>query len=222
MSNRRRIGVSAATTEAARRQLMQPVPCWEKVWVTPENSSVNSTLKVFKWVKTDKIQQFNDEENEADEPLAPLPDADDVEVIDADDDDEKDENVVTNVAPTPAEPDTALPETQEVEESQTQEEQPIQLTLQSTETDLTADLTMDDATGVLDDALKPMDVNMDVEDSGLKINEDGGMELDMSGFGPDGLDLEGGDLSQLEQDDAIMGGAMMDDTVDPFSAPLDS
>ncbi len=59
MSNRRRVGVSAATTEAARRQLMQPVPCWEKIWVTPENSSVNSTLKVFKWVKTDKIQVCN-------------------------------------------------------------------------------------------------------------------------------------------------------------------
>lgn len=35
---------------------MQPVPCWEKVWVSPDNASAGSTLKVFKWVKTDKKQ----------------------------------------------------------------------------------------------------------------------------------------------------------------------
>ena len=57
MATRRRIGVSAATTEAARRQLMQPVSCWEKVWVVPSiPSGSSSTLKVYKWVKTEKIQ----------------------------------------------------------------------------------------------------------------------------------------------------------------------
>lgn len=57
MSTRRRIGVSLATTEAARRALMQPVPCWEKVWETPENIVPgSSTLKVYKWVKTDRQQ----------------------------------------------------------------------------------------------------------------------------------------------------------------------
>jgi len=56
MALRRRIGISTATTEAARRQLMQPVPCWEKVWVVPEKAAPGSTLKVFKWVKTDKVQ----------------------------------------------------------------------------------------------------------------------------------------------------------------------
>ena len=35
---------------------MQPVPCWEKVWVLPENAPVNSTFKVYKWVKTEKRQ----------------------------------------------------------------------------------------------------------------------------------------------------------------------
>lgn len=55
MATKRRIGVSAATTEAARRQLMQPVPCWEKVWAVPSIPS-GSTLKVYKWVKTEKIQ----------------------------------------------------------------------------------------------------------------------------------------------------------------------
>jgi hypothetical protein len=35
---------------------MQPVPCWEKVWVVPEKAAPGSTLKVLKWVKTDKVQ----------------------------------------------------------------------------------------------------------------------------------------------------------------------
>lgn len=57
MATRRRIGVSAATTEAARRQLMQPVPCWEKVWIAPNSITPgSSTLKVYKWVKTEKVQ----------------------------------------------------------------------------------------------------------------------------------------------------------------------
>ena len=56
MALRRRIGISTATTEAARRQLMQPVPCWEKVWVIPEKAAPGSTLRVLKWVKIDKVQ----------------------------------------------------------------------------------------------------------------------------------------------------------------------
>src|SRR5438309_3521745 len=106
MATRRRIGVSIASTEAARRQLMQPVPCWEKVWVT--SSIGSSSLKVYKWVKTEKVQvsisklwsssvcthiyiyckQFDDEEGEADEPLAPLPD--EPEVVDGDEDEQED------------------------------------------------------------------------------------------------------------------------------------
>jgi len=35
---------------------MQPVPCWEKVWVVPEKAAPGCTLKVLKWVKTDKVQ----------------------------------------------------------------------------------------------------------------------------------------------------------------------
>lgn len=55
MATRRRIGVSAASTEAARRQLMQPVSCWERSWVTPENVP-NISFKVRKWARTDKQQ----------------------------------------------------------------------------------------------------------------------------------------------------------------------
>jgi hypothetical protein len=55
MATRRRIGVSVASTEAARRQLMQPVSCWERTWVTPENIP-NISIKVRKWTRTDKPQ----------------------------------------------------------------------------------------------------------------------------------------------------------------------
>ena len=48
--------IGAATSESARRQLMQPVPCWEKMWVIPESAAPGSTLKVLRWVKTDKKQ----------------------------------------------------------------------------------------------------------------------------------------------------------------------
>ena len=56
MSTRRRVGFSNNTSEASRRQLMQPVPCWEKVWTLPENAPLGTTLKVFRWVKTEKKQ----------------------------------------------------------------------------------------------------------------------------------------------------------------------
>lgn len=35
---------------------MQPVPCWEKVWGPPDGAAPGSTLRVYKWVKTDKKQ----------------------------------------------------------------------------------------------------------------------------------------------------------------------
>jgi len=51
----------------------------------------------------------------------------------------------------------------------------------------------------------------------MGVSESGGMQLDMSGLGPDGLELEGAhDMSQLDGDDALMGGPMMDSTMDPF------
>ena len=59
MATRRKIGVSAASTETARRQLMQPVPCWKRILVTPEAVSPSSPLKAWKWVKTDEIQAWH-------------------------------------------------------------------------------------------------------------------------------------------------------------------
>jgi hypothetical protein len=86
MSTKKRvIGISAAATEAARRQLMQPVACWEHAWVPLENAP---HIKIYKWVKTDKVQQFNDDEGTVDEPLAPLPDEQDGDVVEVEGDEE--------------------------------------------------------------------------------------------------------------------------------------
>ncbi|KAF7436602.1 hypothetical protein PC9H_003435 [Pleurotus ostreatus] len=198
MATRRRIGVNAATTEAARRQLMQPVPCWEKVWTTPtENAS--SGLKIYKWAKTDKIQQFSDDEGGMDEPLAPLPD--EPEAVEGDDE-EQDENVAAtrevSTAPPPkeSEPPSKLPSPKPQ----------LTVALQPSEGPI------EEAADDLDASLKPMDVSLD----GLVPD---GMELDMSGLGPDGLGLEAnGDLSQMEDADVLLGGPIMDQTEDPFSA----
>ncbi|KAF9477525.1 hypothetical protein BDN70DRAFT_881092 [Pholiota conissans] len=206
MATRRRIGVSAASTEAARRQLMQPVPCWEKVWVTPSViTSGSSTLKVYKWVKTDKVQQFSDDEDEADEPLAPLPD--EPEVVEGDED-EQDET--RNEA-------SEIPQVKDLGDMDTNQDDPPskahspkpQLMMLGTGND---DDTQD--IGGLDASLKPLD---DGDENDKQVLEEG-LELDISGLGPDGLQLEGShDLSQLDGPDGLIGGPLMDESADPFA-----
>lgn len=58
MSNKRGPGrfVAAHQTEAARRALIQPVPCWEYKWVIPPGMPSGSTLRLRQWVKTNKKQ----------------------------------------------------------------------------------------------------------------------------------------------------------------------
>ncbi|KAG6832523.1 hypothetical protein H0H92_000152 [Tricholoma furcatifolium] len=200
MSTKRRIGVSIASTEAARRQLMQPVPCWEKVWVPADNGG-GSNLKIYKWVKTEKIQQFSDDEGEVDEPLAPLPD--EPEVIDGDEEDE-------------ALPENVVEETQATEiidATQDEESKPP-----SPKPQLSMSLQDNSELDALDTSLKPMDEDLGVT---LGMNDQSisgdGMELDMSGLGPDGLGLEDShDLSQLGGVDVLVGGQTMDASADPF------
>jgi hypothetical protein len=50
MSKKRVNFGSVATSEAARRELMKPVTCWEQSWHTPEGSKI----RVRSWVKTAK------------------------------------------------------------------------------------------------------------------------------------------------------------------------
>ncbi|KAF9244520.1 hypothetical protein BU15DRAFT_41875 [Melanogaster broomeanus] len=224
MATRRRIGVRVATTEAARRQLMQPVVCWEKSWVTPENAPLNSTMKVLKWVKTDKKQQFSDDEEEVDEPLEPLPD--EPEVVEGDEDIDQDEPAAS-ILPDTEHPTHDTTETNTVIQEALSEPQtkppsptPPALSLQQSE----PILTVDEGADMLDASLKALDGNMNVDDVGvdeIADQEDGG-ELDMSVLGPDGTPYEGvHDLSQMDIEDALLGGPLVDSTVDPFSESLE-
>ncbi|KAJ8522015.1 hypothetical protein ONZ45_g1402 [Pleurotus djamor] len=199
MATRRRIGVSAATTEAARRQLMQPVPCWEKVWSTPtENGSAG--LKVYKWVKTEKTQQFSDDEGGADEPLAPLPD--EPEAVEGDDEGDQEDGVPPAIN---REDSTAPPKESEPPSKLPSPKPQLTMSLQPADTP-------DDAGDELDASLKPMDVSME------KLEGGDGMEIDMTGLGPDGLDLDGHSLAQMDAADALLGGPILDQTDDdPFT-----
>ncbi|KAJ3754366.1 hypothetical protein EV360DRAFT_51790 [Lentinula raphanica] len=206
MATRRRVGVSNATTEAARRQLMQPVVCWEKVWSTPEGAATNSSLKVFKWVKTDKVPHFEDE-NEVDAPLAPLPD--EPEVVEVEEEMEQEE-------PQPAGEEKAQADATETSEA-------IQEPEESKPPSPKPQLTMSES-HMMGDTVDPGDeLDASLMDTGGlegdKMTTEGGMDLDMSDLGPDGLALaDVQDLSQIEGEDGLMGGPNMDDTLDPFAA----
>ncbi|EKM84181.1 hypothetical protein AGABI1DRAFT_110745 [Agaricus bisporus var. burnettii JB137-S8] len=209
MATRRRIGVSAASTEAARRQLMQPVPCWERVSVTPDVAPPGSTLKVWKWVKTDKIQHFSDDEGGVDDPLAPLPD--EPEVVEGDEEMELEETQAaaakTTIEGTPLiidEPPSkpASPKPQ------------LKMTLPSADDGVNGDA----ETVGLDASLKPMvDTSLhDMDEKNTVVVPDVGADLDMSALGPDGLGLEGTGLSQMDVSDGLVGGPLLDQTDDPF------
>jgi hypothetical protein len=80
----------------------------------------------------------------------------------------------------------------------------------------------DDNQGIvegLDASLKPMDDVDENDKQGLEEE----LELDISGLGPDGLQLEGAhDLSQLDGPDGLIGGSLMDESGDPFAGATSS
>ncbi|KAJ7729240.1 hypothetical protein DFH07DRAFT_850331 [Mycena maculata] len=212
---KRRVGVSSATTEAARRQLMQPVPSWEKMWVVPESAPPGSTLRVLKWTKTSKTQHFSDDEGEADEPLVPL--LDDVEVVEGDEEDQ--DEPATAAAPLPEATEAVAAEAEEELPSKPPSPKPqLSMGLQPS-SDMIDDSETNDA---LDESLKAMEANMD-QGVGVGLTDEEGM-MDISALAPDGLGLEAGhDLTQMDGDDALLGGPLqMDESVDPFAEAIDS
>ncbi|KAJ6541875.1 hypothetical protein B0H19DRAFT_327636 [Mycena capillaripes] len=214
MATRRRVGVSSATTEAARRQLMQPVPSWEKVWVVPEAAPAGSTLRVLRWTKTSKTQHFSDDEGEADEPLAPLPE--DGEVVEVEGDEEDQDDTAAAAAP-PPDTTEAPPAEEELPSKPSSPKPQLSMGLQPSE-DLMDDPETNDA---LDQTLTAMETNMD-QGVGVGLDTDEGL-MDISSLAPDGLGLEAShDLTQMDEADALLGGPLqMDESDDPF-APLDS
>ncbi|OBZ76143.1 hypothetical protein A0H81_03236 [Grifola frondosa] len=196
MSTRRRVGFSTSTSEASRRQLMQPVPCWEKVWALPDNAVPGSTLKVYKWVKTDKKQQFSDDEGETDEPLAPLPEPEDVEIVEGDDEMDQDEAATASLAPDTAPVSRDVSEPIPSKEDTDVESKPV--------------------------SPKPHPLSISFQPP-TPTPDDDALLLDMADIGPDGEQFEAAsDLSQLQPTDALLGGPLMDEEMedlDPFAIP---
>ncbi|KAK2461604.1 hypothetical protein APHAL10511_006067 [Amanita phalloides] len=194
MATRRRIGVSIASTEAARRQLMQPVSCWERTWVTPENVS-NISFKVRKWVRTDRPQQFSDDEGGADEPLAPLPD--EPEVVDGDEELEQDEQPTNGMESAPPGTRAAT-----APQEDTQPSSPKPQLLLGSSNDTVIDTPMDG----LDASLNPLNTT-----DGKVTGEEDGMDLDLSG-----LPLQ--DPHDLTASSLVVVGPLMDPSDDPLFA----
>ncbi|KAI0257048.1 hypothetical protein BJV78DRAFT_1116435 [Lactifluus subvellereus] len=217
MALRRRIGISTATTEAARRQLMQPVPCWEKVWVVPEKAAPGSTLKVLKWVKTDKVQQFSDDEGDVNEPLAPLPD--EPEVVEGDEDVEQEDPVqsvpmegISRDTTEPIHPKEELPS-----KVSSPKPHPLSISFQPTLPSEQEDDGLGGALQGLEDLTDPVNV---ADPLGAAVTDL--VDLDLSQLGPDGTAFDGaGDLTQieaLEPGDDILGADMLSAAIsdDPF------
>ncbi|KAH9035051.1 hypothetical protein EDB84DRAFT_1269627 [Lactarius hengduanensis] len=217
MALRRRIGISTATTEAARRQLMQPVPCWEKVWVVPEKAAPGSTLKVLKWVKTNKVQQFSDDEGDVNEPLAPLPD--EPEVVEGDEDVEQ-EDATQSIPPEPVSRDISepiIPKDELPSKVSSPKPHPLSISFQPP---LASEQVGDDGLdnplqGLGDDLTDQVDVGDTLDTADL-------VDLDLSQLGPDGTAFEAaGDLTEMVPGDNLLGGDILDTSMveDPFAMP---
>ena len=148
------------------------------------------------------FKQFDDEEGDMDEPLAPLPD--DPEVVEGDDDEQEEtrneaiQHKDVDMDDRPSEmPPSPKP----------------QLTLVQSNSEL--DVTVNVVDGLNHDP----SLNLDASMGGAGVDDDKKeLELDISGLGPDGLQLGGAhDLSQLDPQDALLGGPLMDEARDPFA-----
>lgn len=163
--------------------------------------------------------------------MAPLPD--EIEVVDGDEDldQEQDEtaptadptqeipdsNTVTEVLPTPAHPLSPNPPSPSLLPDALSPNRHL-LSLQPDQP------VLEESHDVLDASLKPLDTAMDaVVDVGQMDTEgvdvsDIVNEMDMSSLGPDGITFEGAhDLTQMEDEDALLGGPMLDNSLDPFA-----
>ncbi|RXW22568.1 hypothetical protein EST38_g3277 [Candolleomyces aberdarensis] len=149
----------------------------------------------------DTLKHFSDDEE--DEPLVPLPD--DAEIIEGEEDMDQDETAAPSRAEPAAKEATTEAETIEDIPSKAPSPKP-QLSMS-----LEQPPDLDDE---LDASLKPLGPSIDDGTEG-KVDD---LQLDISGLGPDGLPVESAhDLSQLTPSDALVGGAMMDESEDPFA-----
>lgn len=84
---------------------------------------------------------------------------------------------------------------------------------------LQPELAVDDAGDGLDASLKPLDTSIDEMVDGVKTGDV--IEMDISDLGPDGLRLEAAhNLSQMDGEDVLIGGPLMDQSDDPFAESI--
>jgi len=186
--------------------------------VTPEKAAPGSTLKVLKWVKTDRVQQFSDDEGDVNEPLAPLPD--EPEVVEGEDDVEQ-EDQAPSVAPEPISRDVSEPILPKEElPSKVSSPKPHPLSI-SFGPSIPSEQPDDDGLsgalqGLEDDLAGAVGVAEALGTADL-------VDLDLAQLGPDGTAFDGaGDLTQLQSADSILGGDIVLDATmsdDPFAIP---
>jgi hypothetical protein len=83
-------------------------------------------------------------------------------------------------------------------------------------------LVTEEVADLLDESLKALDGDVDID---IGVHENANPEevgdLDMAVLGPDGTAFEDvHNLSQMESGDTLLGGPLMDHTVDPFAVNL--
>lgn len=166
------------------------------------------------------LQHFSDDESEelTNQPLAPLPD--EPEVVDDDMDvDEGTASVPPNTAPASREVTEPLP-TKPESKPATPKPHPLSVSFQPDESpaplpDPVPETAPDTPTDFVE-FLKSEEATFDAEPA-----LDGDLSLDMTQMGPDGEPFETtNDLSQLEPDDALLGGGPLLDQAmeeDPFA-----
>lgn len=184
--------------------------------MVPEKAAPGSTLKVLKWVKTEKVQQFSDDEGDVNEPLAPLPD--EPEVVEGDEDVEQEDP--THSAPTePISRDTSEPILPKELPSKAPSPKPHPLSI-SFAPDLAPEQADDGLSGALQVLEDELAGQVDVADP---LGATDLVDLDLSQLGPDGTAFGAADdLAQLQSADSILGGDIVLDTSipdDPFVMP---
>lgn len=139
---------------------------------------------------------------------------DDVEVVEGDEEDQ--DEATTAAVPLPEAADVVPPEEEPPSKPSSPKPQ-LSMGLEPP-SDLIDDVETQDA---LDASLKAMEANME-EGVGVGLDTDEGL-MDISSLAPDGLGLEAShDLTQMDADDALLGGPLqMDESVDPFSEPIE-
>ncbi|KAF7325406.1 hypothetical protein MVEN_02625600 [Mycena venus] len=168
MSTKRRVGVSSATTEAARRAVDATRPFMGESLGHPRSraSRLNiASLPMDQDLQDSSFwtQHFSDDEGEADEPLAPLPD--EVEVVDGD---EEDQDETAAAAPVPDVTEVPVPEEEPPSKPASPKPQ-LSMGLQPS-----GDLDDPDTNSALDESLQAMETNM-AEGVGVGLDTDEGL-----------------------------------------------